>query len=304
MTSAITASDKDGGARLDVFLARTLPNLSRSSAARLIETGRVTIGGRAAAKNRRVLPGETFEIDMPPPEVSEASAQDIPLDVRYEDSDLIVINKPRGLVVHPAPGHPDGTVVNALLRLCGDSLSGVGGKMRPGIVHRLDKDTSGLLIAAKNDFSHLHLSSQLAARTLSRTYETVARGALPQDAGIIDAPTGRHPTNRLRQAVLPRGGRHAVTRYEVIERFPGYTYARAKLETGRTHQIRVHFAHIGHPVLGDGLYGGGDRRLGLSGQCLHAVRLSFIHPRSGETVTLEAERPDYFEEILKKLRNM
>ena len=218
----------------------------------------------------------------------------------YEDGDVIVVNKPRGLVVHPAPGHPDGTLVNALLFHCGDSLSGIGGEKRPGIVHRIDKDTSGLLIAAKNDFAHQALSGQLADRSLSRIYEAVVRGNLREDAGTVSKPIGRHPTDRKRMAVLP-GGRPAMTHWEVLARYRGYTHIRCRLETGRTHQIRVHMASLGHPLLGDETYGAPAPDKGLSGQCLHARELKFIHPRTAEPVRLETELPGYFLEVLSRL---
>ena len=228
--------------------------------------------------------------------------QDIPLDVVFEDDDVIVVNKPRGMVVHPAPGHPMGTLVNALLYHCGDSLSGVGGEKRPGIVHRIDKDTSGLIIAAKNDAAHLALSAQLADRSLSRVYEAVVVGSFREDVGTVDAPIGRHPNERKKMAVTSQNSRPAVTHWEVLARYRGYTHLRCRLETGRTHQIRVHMAHIGHPLLGDEVYG--HARLpekGLTGQCLHARELKFIHPRTGEPVRLITELPDYFLDVLTRL---
>ena len=230
-----------------------------------------------------------------------AVAQGIPLDIVYEDGDLIVVNKPRGLVVHPAPGHPDGTLVNALLHHCGGSLSGIGGEQRPGIVHRIDRDTSGLLIVAKNDFAHRSLSAQLADRSLSRIYEAVVHGGFRADSGTVDAPIGRHPADRKRMAVTEKNSRRAVTHWEVIERYAGYTHIRCKLETGRTHQIRVHMAHIGHPLLGDMVYGAGKSEKGLEGQCLHARTLKFIHPRTGEHVELTSPLPEYFTGVLSRL---
>ena len=219
----------------------------------------------------------------------------------YEDSDVIVVNKPRGLVVHPAPGHPDGTLVNALMFHCGDSLSGVGGELRPGIVHRLDRDTSGLIIAAKNDFAHLSLSEQLADRSLSRVYEAVVHGSFRSDSGTVDAPIGRHPADRKRMAVTQKNSRAAVTHWEVIARYRGFTHVRCVLETGRTHQIRVHMAHIGHPLLGDMVYGTGCPEKGLEGQCLHARELKFRHPRSGEEIRLGSDLPAYFTGVLSRL---
>ena len=228
------------------------------------------------------------------------TAQDIPLDVVYEDDDVIVVNKPAGLVVHPAPGHPDGTLVNALLHHCSDSLSGIGGEKRPGIVHRIDRDTSGLIIAAKNDTAHLKLSAQLSDHTLARTYECLITGNLREDSGTVDAPIGRHPSDRKKMAVVQRGGRHAVTHWEVIARYPGVTHVRCRLETGRTHQIRVHMAYIGHPILGDTVYGAKKPVPGLTGQCLHAVGLRFIHPRTGQPVELHCPLPEEFETQLRK----
>lgn len=238
------------------------------------------------------------------PEVRETAVepQDIPLDVVYEDGDVIVVNKPAGLVVHPAPGHPDGTLVNALLHHCGASLSGIGGEKRPGIVHRIDRDTSGLIIAAKNDAAHLGLSAQLSSHTLARTYECLVVGNLKEDSGTVDAPIGRHPSDRKRMAVVA-GGRPAVTHWEVIARYPGVTHVRCRLETGRTHQIRVHMAYIGHPILGDTVYGARKPVPGLTGQCLHAVGLRFIHPRTGQPVEMHCPLPEEFRQQLRKLEN-
>jgi 23S rRNA pseudouridine1911/1915/1917 synthase len=301
------------GIRIDVFIAQNMPQLTRSAVQKLIEQGHVTLAGKPVRKNHKVSAGERFEVDIPDPVKTAAAAQEIPLDVVYEDGDVIVVNKPRGMVVHPAPGHAEGTLVNALLAHCGDSLSGIGGEIRPGIVHRIDKDTSGLVIAAKNDAAHLSLSAQLKNRSLSRVYEAVVIGNVKNDGGTVDAPIGRHPTDRKRQAVgaantgihtaRVSNARNAVTHYEVIARYNGYTHIRCRLETGRTHQIRVHMAHIGHPVLGDLVYGRKKPEKGLSGQCLHAKELKFIHPRTGEQIILKTELPPYFTEILKKLGN-
>jgi len=290
-----------GGERLDKFLADAIEGLTRSAAQKLIEQGRVELFGAPVRKSHKTSPGETYFVQIDEPLETRAIPQDIPLDIVFEDEDVIVINKPRGMVVHPAPGHPDGTLVNALLGHCGDSLSGIGGERRPGIVHRIDKDTSGLIIAAKNDHAHLSLSDQLANRTLMREYEAVVRGVMKNDSGTIDAPIGRHRTDRKRQAVTDRNSRPAVTHYEVIARFDGYTHVQCRLETGRTHQIRVHMAHIGHPVLGDLVYGRKKPELGLSGQCLHAKKLRFVHPSTGEEVELFTELPGYFAEVLRTL---
>ena len=292
---------EESGERIDALLARTLENLSRSGAQRLIEQGVVLLEGRQVQKNTRIQRGDRITVTMPETEEIPLVAQDLPLDVVYEDQDLIVVNKVRGMVVHPAPGHPDGTLVNALLWHCGDSLSGIGGEKRPGIVHRIDKDTSGLLIVAKNDFSHQALSSQLSNRSLSRVYEAVVRGRLREECGTIDRPIGRHPTDRKRMAVTEKNSRPAVTHWEVLARYNGYTHVRCRLETGRTHQIRVHMASIGHPLLGDGIYGAPSPEKGLEGQCLHARELKFIHPRTGEQMHFETELPIWFTEVLFRL---
>ncbi len=298
-----TASE-DAGARLDSFLAASLPELTRSAAARLIEIGQVTVNGKPAAKSCKLTGCETVAVTLPDPEPIEALPQDIPIDVVYEDQDVIVVNKPAGLVVHPAPGHPDGTLVNALLYHCGDSLSGIGGALRPGIVHRIDRDTSGLIIAAKNDAAHQALSAQLQDHTLARTYEAIAVGNFREDSGTVDAPIGRHHTDRKKMAVTDHGGKNAVTHWEVLERFPGYTHVRCRLETGRTHQIRVHMAYIGHPIYGDTVYGNKKPVPGLTGQCLHAVGLRFLHPRTGDAVELECPLNEEFSAVLEKLRKM
>ena len=301
MSEHIEITAEESGERIDALLARLVPELTRSAAQRLLEEGLVTLGGVPVKKNRRTGPGEVYAALLPEPELPEPEPQDIPLDIVYEDADVVVVNKPRGMVVHPAPGHPDGTLVNALLWHCGASLSGVGGERRPGIVHRIDKDTSGLIIAAKNDFAHLALSAQLADRSLSRVYEAVARGEFRDEAGTVDAPIGRHPTERKRMAVTERGSRPAVTHWEVIARYRGWTHIRCRLETGRTHQIRVHMAYIGHPLLGDMVYGAKKPERGLEGQCLHARELKFLHPRTGEAIHLSTELPEYFQQVLASL---
>lgn len=301
MSEHIEITAEESGERIDALLARLVPELTRSAAQRLLEEGLVTLGGVPVKKNRRTEPGEVYAALLPEPELPEPEPQDIPLDIVYEDADVVVVNKPRGMVVHPAPGHPDGTLVNALLWHCGESLSGVGGERRPGIVHRIDKDTSGLIIAAKNDFAHLALSAQLADRSLSRVYEAVARGEFREESGTVDAPIGRHPTERKRMAVTERGSRPAVTHWEVLARYRGWTHIRCRLETGRTHQIRVHMAYIGHPLLGDMVYGARKPERGLEGQCLHARELKFLHPRTGEAIHLSTELPEYFQQVLASL---
>ena len=297
----ICITAEESGERIDALLARTLPSLSRSQVQKLLEQGMVTMNGRALKKNFRCSAGECYELLLPEPDELPLIPQDIPLDVVYEDGDLIVINKPRGLVVHPAPGHPDGTLVNALLYHCGDSLSGIGGQRRPGIVHRIDKDTSGLLIVAKNDFAHQGLSAQLADHSLCREYEALVRGNFKQDSGTIDKPIGRHPIDRKRMAVTDKNSKPAVTHWQLLASYRGYSHILCRLETGRTHQIRVHMASIGHPLLGDFTYGAPSPEKGLEGQCLHARRLRFVHPRTGEHVLLETELPAYFTDVLARL---
>jgi len=297
----LRASEESKNQRLDAFLASSLDGLTRSQATRLIESGEVAVNGRAVSKSYKLAGGEDIAVTLPEPEPVEAVPQDIPLDVVYEDADVIVVNKPSGMVVHPAPGHPDGTLVNALLYHCAGTLSGIGGALRPGIVHRIDRDTSGLIIAAKNDAAHQYLSAQLADHTLARTYECIVVGALREDRGTVDAPIGRHPTDRKRMAVTQKNARRAVTHWSVIARYNGYTHIRCELETGRTHQIRVHMAHIGHPLLGDLVYGHKRPEKGLSGQCLHARALRFIHPRTGKLVTFTCPLPEYFQDVLARL---
>lgn len=296
----LQTSEEDRGARLDAFLARAMGNLTRSVAAKAIEEGRVLVSGKVPSKSLKLTGNETIEFTPEEPAPIDAVPQDIPLDVVYEDDDVIVVNKPSGLVVHPAPGHPDGTLVNVLLYHCGASLSGVGGALRPGIVHRIDRDTSGLIIAAKNDYAHQFLSAQLADHTLARTYECIVVGNLREDSGTVDAPIARDSRDRKRMAVVP-GGRRAVTHWTVLARYPGYTHVQCRLETGRTHQIRVHMAYLGHPILGDTVYGAKKPVPGLTGQCLHAVGLQFIHPRTKELVSLSCPLPGEFTAALRKI---
>ncbi|MBE5054531.1 RluA family pseudouridine synthase [Pseudoflavonifractor sp. DSM 107456] len=302
MTTLELRADRTGE-RADSFLARTVEGLTRSAAQRLLEEGAVRKNGAPVKKNEKLTEGDTLILSLPEPEPVDILPQDIPLDVVYEDDDVIVVNKPVGMVVHPAAGHPDGTLVNALLHHCGDSLSGINGELRPGIVHRIDRDTSGLLIAAKNDFAHLGLAEQLQDHSLYREYEAICVGNLREDQGTVNAPIARHRTDRKRMAVDPEG-REAVTHWTVLERLSGYAYIQCRLETGRTHQIRVHMASIGHPLLGDVVYGSKRPYPGLAGQCLHARRLSFVHPRTGERITVECPLPDWFQAVLAKLRRM
>lgn len=290
------------GQRIDRFLSGEDTGLSRSALQGLVAEGHVLCNGKSIAKSLKLKAGDTILLEIPDAKPIEAVPQDIPLDIVYEDDHLLVVNKPKGMVVHPAPGNPDGTLVNALLWHCKGSLSGIGGEIRPGIVHRIDKDTSGLLIAAKNDFAHRALAAQLKDHTLARTYACIVCGNIREDSGTIDAPIGRDPADRKRMCVTKKDGREAVTHWRVLERFAGYTLLECRLETGRTHQIRVHLAWRSHPILGDTVYGHKKPELGVDTQCLHARELTFVHPRTGEHVTVGCELPEYFQELLRKLR--
>ena len=292
------------GERLDAFLARSVENLSRSGAQKLLEDGCVLRNGKPGKKNDKLNIGDRLEVTVPEPKPVDIAPKDIPLDIVYEDEDVLVINKPKGLVVHPAAGHQDDTLVNGLLYAKGDALSGINGELRPGIVHRIDKDTSGLLAVAKNDLAHAVLASQLKDHTMARTYECIVCGGMKEDSGTVDAPIGRHPTDRKKMCVTQRNSKNAVTHWEVVGRYRGYTHLRCTLETGRTHQIRVHMAHIGHPILGDVVYGHKKPELGQSSQVLHAGQLCFRHPRDGRPVMVFAPLPEYFSELLHKLERM
>ena len=298
----LTSSSSDVGKRVDSYLSDAL-GVTRSAAVRLIENGDVLLFGKSIQKNYKIRQGDVFTVELPEPEPYEVEAEDIPIDVVYEDSDIIVVNKPKGMVVHPAAGNPSGTLVNALLYHCRDSLSGIGGVLRPGIVHRIDKDTEGLLAVAKNDSSHLYLAEQIKEHKVSRIYYAIAIGNFREDSGKVDAPIGRHPTDRKKMAVIRDEGqrsRHAVTHWSVVERFGRYTLIRCELETGRTHQIRVHMSYIGHPLLGDGVYGGAgtgfeNKHKGLvSGQCLCATELRLTHPTTKEPMTFKVDMPKEF----------
>ena len=291
------------GERLDAFLARTA-QMTRSAAQKLIEGGCVRRNGRPGKKNDRLEPGDAIEYTLPEPVEVDIAPTEMQLDIVYEDADVLVINKPKGLVVHPAPGHSDDTLVNGLLYAMGDSLSGINGELRPGIVHRIDKDTSGLLAVAKNDLAHTVLASQLKDHSMARTYEAIVCGGFREDSGTVDAPIGRHPSDRKKMCVTLRNSKEAVTHWEVVARYRGYTHVRCRLETGRTHQIRVHMAHIGHPILGDTVYGHKNKELGQDTQCLHAGLLCFRHPRDGRPVIVSADLPAYFKEVLEKLERM
>jgi len=291
----------DNFERLDVFAAK-LTDLSRSRIANLIEGNCVFVNGKAVSKNAKLHAGDIVKVTVPEPKEYEITPENIPLEIVYEDGDLLVVNKPKGMVVHPAAGNYEGTLVNALMYHCGDSLSGINGVMRPGIVHRIDKNTSGLLMVAKNDLAHSFLAEQIKEHTFTREYIAVVYGNIKNDEGNVNAPIGRHPVKRKQMAVVAKGGREAVTHYKVIERLNGFTYLALKLETGRTHQIRVHMAYLGHPVAGDDVYGPKKVITELGGQCLHAKKVGFIHPRTKEYMEFDSPIPDYFERFLNKKR--
>jgi len=292
------------GERLDAFLARCAEGLTRSAAQKLMEQGLVTRNGKPGKKNDKLNPGDRVEYEIPEAKPVDIAPTQMDLKIVYEDEDLLVIDKPKGLVVHPAPGHQEDTLVNGLLYAMGDDLSGINGELRPGIVHRIDKDTSGLLAVAKNDLAHTMLASQLKDHTMARTYEAIVCGSFREDSGTVDAPIGRHPSDRKKMCVTERNSKNAVTHWEVVARYRGYTHIRCKLETGRTHQIRVHMAHIGHPILGDTVYGHKKPELGQDSQCLHAGALCFRHPRDGRPVMVFSPLPEYFQKVLEKLNAM
>ena len=291
------------GERLDAFLARQ-GDMTRSAAQKLLDEGLVLKNGKPGKKNDRLNVGDRVEYTLPEAKPVDIQPTEMQLDIVYEDEDVLVINKPKGLVVHPAAGHSDDTLVNGLLYAMGDSLSGINGELRPGIVHRIDKDTSGLLAVAKNDLAHTVLASQLKDHTMARTYEAIVCGSFREDSGTVNAPIGRHPSDRKKMCVTQRNSKEAVTHWEVVARYRGYTHVRCRLETGRTHQIRVHMAHIGHPILGDTVYGHKNKELGQDSQCLHAGLLCFRHPRTGLPVLVSAPLPQYFQEVLEKLQKM
>ena len=294
-------TDEVAGCRLDKAITLLCPDLSRNSAQQLIESGNILVNGVVSNKKYSVVSGDVVSVDFPEPTNLSVEAEDIPLDIVYEDEHLLVVNKPKGMVVHPAAGNYTGTLVNALLYHCGDSLSGINGVIRPGIVHRIDKDTSGLLVVAKNDVAHKGLAEQIKEHSFTRVYNTVVVGNIKDDTGTIDAPIGRHPKDRKRQAVTDKNSKNAVTHFEVLERFNGFTFLKVKLETGRTHQIRVHMAYRGTPVAGDVVYGNPKKTYGLQGQCLNASTIGFIHPVTGEYLEFTADLPDYFKDFLRRI---
>ena len=302
VTETLLVLPEEGGQRLDKFISVRLGEVTRTAAEKLIAAGAVSCGGRALPKSYKVQAGDSIAVTIPDPVAADVLPEAIPLAIVYEDEDLLVVNKPKGMVVHPAAGNLSGTLVNALLAHCGESLSGIGGVIRPGIVHRIDKDTSGLLIVAKNDFAHLRLAEQIKVHSFTRVYEAVVYGSLKQDRGTVEAPIGRHPVDRKKMAVTSQHSRPAVTHFEVIARYPGFTHVRLRLETGRTHQIRVHMAYLGHPVAGDSVYGPKKVIEELHGQCLHAKQIGFTHPRDGRWLEFDSELPPYFTAFLEKLR--
>lgn len=296
------AEKEDVGSRIDVFLAEAMEQLSRSGVQKLIDAGQITRNGKPTKANEKLKEGDVIHVTLPDVKEVEILPENIPLDILYEDKDVIVVNKPQGMVVHPAPGHLSGTLVNALLYHCGEELSGINGEKRPGIVHRIDKDTSGVLMVAKNDMAHQSLAAQLAVHSITRKYYAIVYNGFPEDTGTVDRPIGRNPQDRKKMAVTEKHSRHAVTHYRVLERMEKFTLIEAQLETGRTHQIRVHMAYIGHPLLGDPVYGPKKQPIHLEGQALHAKVLGFQHPRTGEYMEFEAPLPPYFEALLERLR--
>ncbi|MDO4300917.1 MAG: RluA family pseudouridine synthase [Clostridia bacterium] len=297
------AEASDVNKRIDHYLNEELEDLSRSALQKLIDNGNITVNGKAVNKNYKLRKGDTIEAEIPEPEGINIEAENIPLDILYEDGDLIVVNKPQNMVVHPAPGHYRGTLVNALMYHCGDNLSGINGVLRPGIVHRIDKDTSGVLVIAKSDLAHRGLSEQLTEHSMNRIYNAIVYNGFDEDEGTVNTLIGRSQNDRKKMAVLNSGGRNAVTHYKVIERMGKFTLVELKLETGRTHQIRVHMAHIGHPLLGDSVYGPKKQIFNLQGQVLHAKVLGFVHPRSGEYMEFSTELPEYFNKLIGLLKN-
>ena len=296
------AEKEDVGTRIDVFLAENMEDLSRSGVQKLIDEGLITLNGGKTKANYKLREKDIIDVTVPEAKEVEILPEDIPLDILYEDSDVIVVNKPQGMVVHPAPGHFSGTLVNALMFHCGEELSGINGEKRPGIVHRIDKDTSGVLMIAKNDMAHQSLAAQLAEHSITRKYNAVVYNGFNEDEGTVDQPIGRNPQDRKKMAVTQKHSRHAITHYRVLERMEKFTLIEAQLETGRTHQIRVHMTYIGHPLLGDPVYGPKKQPISLEGQALHARVLGFIHPRTGEYMEFEAPLPPHFEALLERLR--
>lgn len=299
----ISVAPEKAGERIDKIICGAIDSLSRSAVQKIIDEGGVSVGGVIISKNYKVRANDMIKLIVPEAKELEVTPENIPLDIRYEDRDLLVVNKPKGMVVHPAAGNYDGTLVNALLYHCKDSLSGINGVIRPGIVHRIDKDTSGLLIVAKNDMAHISLAEQIKAHSFTREYQSVVYGRMKNESGTVDAPIGRHPVDRKKMAVTPKNSKNAVTHFSVINEYKDFTHLRLRLETGRTHQIRVHMSYIGHPVAGDAVYGPKKVIEYLSGQCLHAGLIGFKHPRTNEYIEIESELPEYFTDFLRRIGN-
>lgn len=297
----IRVSDENIGERIDKVICSAVDGMSRSAVQKIIDEGNVSVGDTVISKNYKARKNDVIKVIIPQAKELEVTAENIPLDIRYEDGDLLVVNKPKGMVVHPAAGNYDGTLVNALMYHCKGSLSGINGVIRPGIVHRIDKDTSGLLIVAKNDFAHINLAEQIKVHSFTREYQSVVYGKIKNESGIVDAPIGRHPVDRKKMAVTPKNSKNAVTHYKVINEYDGFTHLGLRLETGRTHQIRVHMAYIGHPVAGDPVYGPKKVIEYLSGQCLHAGLIGFRHPRTNEYIEIKSELPEYFTDFLRRI---
>ena len=297
----IGVTDENTGERIDKVICQAIDGMSRSAVQKIIDDGNVSVGETVISKNYKTRRGDIIKVVIPQAKELEVAAENIPLDIRYEDNDLLVVNKPKGMVVHPAAGNYDGTLVNALMYHCKGSLSGINGVIRPGIVHRIDKDTSGLLIVAKNDFAHINLAEQIKVHSFTREYQSVVYGKIKNYSGMVDAPIGRHPVDRKKMAVTPKNSKNAVTHYKVIKEYDGFTHLGLRLETGRTHQIRVHMSYIGHPVAGDPVYGPKKVIESLSGQCLHAGLIGFKHPRTNEYIEIKSELPQYFTDFLRRI---
>ena len=304
MTREFDILDVDAGIRIDKYLSEELPDISRSYIQKLIKEEQITVNGKIVKANYKVNAGDILRFEEPELKEPDILAEDIPLDILYEDSDLLIVNKPKGMVVHPSAGHYSGTLVNALMHYCKDDLSGINGVMRPGIVHRIDMDTTGSLLVCKNDFTHNDIAEQLKVHSIKRVYHAIEHGVLKEDEGTVNAPIGRHPVDRKKMSINHKNGKEAVTHYKVIKRFKNFTYIQCQLETGRTHQIRVHMASLHHPLLGDEVYGPAKCPFKLQGQCLHAKIIGIVHPRTGDYVEADAPLPEYFESLLSKLESM
>ncbi len=303
MSLQFQITEDAANSRIDKFLAEVLPELSRSYIQKLIKDEQVTVNKKTVKANYKVNIGDILELDEPELQEPDIVAEDIPLEILYEDTDLLIVNKPKGMVVHPSAGHYSGTLVNALMHYCKEDLSGINGVMRPGIVHRIDMDTTGSLLVCKNDFAHNDIANQLKEHSITRVYHAIVCGVIKEEEGTIDAPIGRHPVDRKKMSINHKNGKDAVTHYKVIQRFQNYTYVKCVLETGRTHQIRVHMASINHPLLGDSVYGPAKCPYKLQGQTLHAKTIGITHPRTGEYLEIDAPLPEYFVNLLKKLEN-